>query len=224
MSGLADDWTYTTPDGSSHFTGEAAVVAHALTSGLVNENAQDDNAQDLNKQDDTAHHKQDDTMQLKTDENEDAQDEIEENESALHLSASDDDERDAYTSDDDARSSQVDTEVTLTQGTLNTLFGRASDNGDASVPTPDEPSQGAVVRVFGLSQTAPAGQARASGESDDGQIEDDDQEPDREYNELDDGIVSDSDAVEIDEAFITSLMMGACEQDKRAIQARQEAL
>ncbi|KAE9246619.1 hypothetical protein PF004_g4717 [Phytophthora fragariae] len=64
----------------------------------------------------------------------------------------------------------------------------------------------------------------SSGESDDGQIEDDDQEPDREYNDLDDDFVSDSDAVEIDEAFIASLTIGASDQDKRAIKARQEAL
>ncbi|GMF56180.1 unnamed protein product [Phytophthora fragariaefolia] len=245
---------------------------HALTLGQLIENAQDDIAQDKNEQDDTALHKQDDTTQHETDENEDAQDEIEENESALHLSASDDNERGDNTSDDDARPSQVDTSVTFTQGTLDTLFGGASDNEDASVPTPVELSQGAVIWAFGLSQSVlqpaePEHAAAASlrqlsdpdseeeqmkdepravlrrrvkddvnylaadahssayesfslGESDDGKIEDDDQEPDREYNELDDGIVSDSDAVEIDEAFISSLMMGASEQDKRAIQAR----
>ncbi|KAE9328544.1 hypothetical protein PF008_g16161 [Phytophthora fragariae] len=64
----------------------------------------------------------------------------------------------------------------------------------------------------------------SSGESDDGQIEDDDQEPDREYKDLDDDFVSDSDAVEIDEAFIASLTIGASDQDKRAIKARQEGL
>ncbi|KAL4085641.1 hypothetical protein PRIC1_014977 [Phytophthora ramorum] len=252
-SGLANDWTYTTPDGSSHFIGEAAIVAHALTSGLLNENAQDDNAQDKNDQDETAQHKQVDTTQHETEENENTQDEIEENESALHLSASDDDERDANTSDDDAWRSQVDTSVTLTQGTLDTLFGQAIDNEDAAVPTPVELSQGEVIRAFGLSQSVlqPAEPERAvtaslrqlsdpdseeeqkmdeprvvlrrrvkvdvnylaadehssdyesfsSGESDDGQIEDDDQEPDREYNDLDDDFVSDSDGVEIDEAL-----------------------
>ncbi|KAL4177623.1 hypothetical protein KRP22_002553 [Phytophthora ramorum] len=152
-SGLANDWTYTTPDGSSHFIGEAAVVSHALTSGLLNENAQDDNTQDKNEQDDTAQHKQVDTTQHETDENENAQDEIEENERALHLSASDDDERNANTSDDDARPSQVDTSVTLTQGSLDTLFGQASDNEDAAVPTPVVLSQGEVIRAFVLSQS-----------------------------------------------------------------------
>ncbi|KAE9306993.1 hypothetical protein PF001_g11829 [Phytophthora fragariae] len=86
-SGLANDWTYTIPDGSSHFIGEATVVAHALTSSLLNENAQDDN-----EQDDTAQHKQGDTTQHEPDENKNAQDEIAEIESALHLSASDDDD------------------------------------------------------------------------------------------------------------------------------------
>uniref|UniRef100_H3H636 PiggyBac transposable element-derived protein domain-containing protein n=1 Tax=Phytophthora ramorum TaxID=164328 RepID=H3H636_PHYRM len=134
-SGLANDWTYTSPDGSSHFIGEAAVVAHALTSGLLNENAQDDNAQDKNEQNDTAQHKHVDTTEHETDENENAQDEIKENERALHLSASDDDERDANTSDDDARPSQ------------------ASDNEDAAVPTPVELSQGEEIRAFGLLQS-----------------------------------------------------------------------
>uniref|UniRef100_H3GXM2 Uncharacterized protein n=1 Tax=Phytophthora ramorum TaxID=164328 RepID=H3GXM2_PHYRM len=142
-SGLANDWTYTSPDGSSHFIGEAAVVAHALTSGLLNENEQDD----------TAQHKHVDTTEHETDENENAQDEIKENERALHLSASDDDERDANTSDDDARPSQVNMSVTLTQGTLDTLFGQASDNEDAVVPTPVELSQGEEIRAFGLSQS-----------------------------------------------------------------------
>uniref|UniRef100_H3GXL9 Uncharacterized protein n=1 Tax=Phytophthora ramorum TaxID=164328 RepID=H3GXL9_PHYRM len=257
-SGLANDWTYTSPDGSSHFIGEAAVLAHALTSGLFNENAQDDNAQDKNEQNDTAQHKHVDTTEHETDENENAQDEIKENERALHLSASDDDERDANTSDDDARPSQ------------------ASDNEDAAVPTPVELSQGEEIRAFGLLQSVlqlaePERAATASlrqlsdpdtkeeqktdepravlrrrvkvdvnylatnehssdyesfssGKSDDGQIQDDDQEPDREYNNLDDDFVSDSDAVEIDEAFIGSLMIGASDQDKRSIKARQEAL
>ncbi|KAE8984548.1 hypothetical protein PR003_g24337 [Phytophthora rubi] len=151
-SGLANDWTHTTPDGSSHFIGEAAVVAHALTSGLLNENAQDDNAPDKNEQDDTAQHKQVDTTQHETDEKENAKDKIEENESAAP-SASDDEERDAKTSDADTRPSPVDTSVTLTQGTLDTLFGPASDNEDASVPTSVELSQGAVIRTFGLSQS-----------------------------------------------------------------------
>ncbi|KAL4110876.1 hypothetical protein PRIC1_002561 [Phytophthora ramorum] len=113
----------------------------------------DDNTQDKNEQDDTAQHKQVDTTQHETDENENAQDEIEENERALHLSASDDDERNANTSDDDARPSQVDTSVTLTQGSLDTLFGQASDNEDAAVPTPVVLSQGEVIRAFVLSQS-----------------------------------------------------------------------
>ncbi|GMF48275.1 unnamed protein product [Phytophthora fragariaefolia] len=250
-SGLANNGIYTTPDGSSYFTGEAAVVAYALISGLVNENAQDDNTQDKNEQDDTALHKQGDTKHHETDVNDDAHDEIKGNESALHLSASDDDERDANTSDDDARLSQVGTSVTLTQGTLDTLFGRASDNENPTVPTPVELSQVAMIRAFGLSQSvllpaepehAAAASLRqlsdldseeerkpeepravlrrrvkvvanflaadehssdyesfSSGESDDIQIQDDDQESDHENNERDDGIVSDSDAVEIDE-------------------------
>uniref|UniRef100_H3H558 PiggyBac transposable element-derived protein domain-containing protein n=1 Tax=Phytophthora ramorum TaxID=164328 RepID=H3H558_PHYRM len=235
-SGLVNDWTYTIPDGSSHFIDEAAVMAHALTSGLLNENAQD-----KNEQGDTAQHKQVESMQHETDETENAQDKIEKNESALHLSAS----------NDDARPSQVDTSVMLTQGTLDTLFGQASDNEDAAVPATGRAlAERGDQGIWTVAERAPAGRARAeeeqktdepravlrrgvkvvvnylavdehssdyesfsSGESDDGQIEDDDQEPDREYNDLDDDFVSDSDAVEIDEAFFGSLMIGASDQD-----------
>ncbi|KAG6619990.1 uncharacterized protein IUM83_05599 [Phytophthora cinnamomi] len=61
-----------------------------------------------------------------------------------------------------------------------------------------------------------------SGDSNNNVDEDDDQEPGHDRDELD--AVSDSDAVQIDEAFIASLMIGASDRDKRAIKQRQAAL
>ncbi|KAG6623498.1 uncharacterized protein IUM83_01970 [Phytophthora cinnamomi] len=64
----------------------------------------------------------------------------------------------------------------------------------------------------------------SSGDSDNGVVEDDDQDPGHDQDELDDDAVSDSDAVQIDEAFIASLMIEASDRDKRAIKQRQAAL
>ena len=40
-SGLMNDWSYSSPDGEHVFVGEDAVVAHALESGLIDENDDD---------------------------------------------------------------------------------------------------------------------------------------------------------------------------------------
>jgi hypothetical protein len=45
-SGLQTEWSYVVPNGSSVFVGESAVIAFALTSGLLNESAADVAAED----------------------------------------------------------------------------------------------------------------------------------------------------------------------------------
>ena len=230
-SGLANEWRYTTPDGVRVFVGESAVVEHALRSGLLNETAQDKIARDESEPD---------------------------------------------ASDDGVRLSQIDTDIVLTQGTVNALFGTPIDTEEGAEG--GELSQGAVTRAFGLSQSslqvneterdaaaslqqlsAPSGpdseeeekteppatrhrrvkvdvnyvaddenssdyESFSPGDSDSGVIEDDDHQPVRDRDDFDDDVLSASDALKIDEAFIESLTIGVDDRDKRAMKQRGAAL
>jgi hypothetical protein len=242
-SGLATEWSYSTPDGSNVFVGESAVVAHALTSGLLNESVEDESVAD-----------------------ESVEDEIVADKSVEEEFVID-------ASDDDASTPQIDTDTVLIQRTVDALFALPSeDEGRVELsqeaPTralglsqsalqvgesqrevaatlqqlsgasglesdDDEPVQAPAstrlpmkkdVNFVAENENSSDYESFSSGESDSEVVEDDDQEPECDRDNVDDDVVSDSDAVLIDEAFIASLMIGAGDRDKRCIKQREAAL
>ncbi|KAE9292223.1 hypothetical protein PF001_g18808, partial [Phytophthora fragariae] len=172
--------------------------------------------------------------------------------------------------------SQINTTVTLSQGTLNTLF-------DSSSESDTELSQSAVPRAFGMSpsdiptetahfeaavnlqllseasglesaaeldeeHTTPVRTLRPrtvvkydvnfvpededeanyesfdSSESEEGDIGDEEDEPERGGDDDEDDVLSESDAAQMDEAFIASLMIGNTTLTKKEIKQREAAL
>jgi hypothetical protein len=113
--------------------------------------------------------------------------------------------------------------------TLQQMSGASELESDADDPQIMPPTTARVsikkdVNFIAEDENPSDYESFSSGDSDGGVIEDDDPDPERDHDDIDDDVVSDNDAVRIDEAFIQSLMLGASDQDKQAIKQRESTL
>ncbi|KAL3674623.1 hypothetical protein V7S43_019045 [Phytophthora oleae] len=254
-TGIQTDWSYVSPDGARVFAGEDTVVVHALESGLL---AQD--AQEECKGGEESMHEKTTGATANTSNDEE---EVEGVDSAAAAS--------------DIRASQIDTTAQLSQNTLDELFGpdidsdvglsqtavtRAFDvapsdfeaveaqrdavmnlqllseaSGDESDSVQDKPvpvSPGPVLRPrIGLTKDVnfvpddedmSAYESFSSGESDGDEIAESDEDMGAASDTDDDDVVTESDAVQLDEAFVQSLQIGSTALSKKDLEARAATL
>ncbi|RLN96457.1 hypothetical protein BBJ28_00011387 [Nothophytophthora sp. Chile5] len=200
--GLETDWLYVTPNVNVMFTGEYALVEHAFRSGRLDAATTDTT----------------DTSTGKTDT--------------------------SMASTGTAGPSQIGTSVILSQGTLNALFdslvavllSEASEL-DSEYEQPDDTPPAVSGRVLrtrvpvkedvnfvSLAKNMSDYASLSSGASD-GEVsedDDDDDNVDRTGAQDEDDVLSDADSVEMDDAFIEALRIGAL--DRRAPRAREDTL
>ncbi|POM76806.1 LOW QUALITY PROTEIN: Hypothetical protein PHPALM_5915 [Phytophthora palmivora] len=238
-TGRQTEWSYTTPDASSVFVAESAVVEYAFQSGLLVADNREEASVNSGEE-----------GQVPEGDVKDAERELVVDK---HMSRR---KRVTLACELLMTLSQINTSIELSQNTLEQFLA-----------SPSEPevklSQSAVTSAFDLSPTdlkdnAAAGvpaaattqsapqslraqtsslykddvnvlhegersshyESYSSGASDDNGIDEDESNPGVDFAADDDDILSDSDAVEIDKAYLSSLQIGSCDLIRAALKAR----
>ncbi|RLN87380.1 hypothetical protein BBJ28_00016115, partial [Nothophytophthora sp. Chile5] len=241
--GLETDWLYVAPGGSGVFAGEHALVEHTFRSGLLDAATTDTTETSPGTVD---------TTDTSTTEASTATAGTTDTSTASTSTATACATAMAGTAGTTGRvgPSQIDTSVTLSQGTLNALFdspvvvaardgedGAARHQAVASSQLPSEASgldseyeqpdatlpavSGRVLRTrvtripvkedvnfISLAENTSDYESLSSGASDGEVFEDDDDNVDRTGAQDEDDVLSDADAVEMDDAFIEALRIG----------------
>ncbi|ETP36991.1 hypothetical protein F442_15157 [Phytophthora nicotianae P10297] len=224
------------PNGSAVLVGESAVMEYVIKSGLLDgDDGNEGNNEDEGKEDNDGDKSKDDN---------EGDDGNKGNEGDKVNKSDKGNER-----VDEIRASQIDTIAELSQNTLNDLFGSSSDS-DVELSQAAASGMESDSQLDPLPATAPdqahrarsniktdvnyipenenmnAYESYSSGSSDDNVNEDNDDSDDlkRGYRDEQDDVVSEDDAVEMDQAFVDSLLFGDDASSPHTVQQRENAL
>jgi hypothetical protein len=238
-TGLSTEWGYATPDGSRVFYGECALVAHALESGLLDKDgdAQSDNTEG-------------DDVQGYDAEGDDVQcDDVSQVGTSLQLSQRT--LNTLFNMESDVELSQAsvprafemspsDLTVNVSQQEaatslqlLSEASGLESEAEPPAAATPPASTRRALrprlqfktdVNFVPEGENMSDYESFSSGDSDGQDVDEDDESPDREGFDETDDVISDADAVQMDDAFIEALQIGSNELNNKAKKARKDTL
>ncbi|OWY94569.1 LOW QUALITY PROTEIN: hypothetical protein PHMEG_00035659, partial [Phytophthora megakarya] len=107
---------------------------------------------------------------------------------------------------------------------LSGASGVESDEEEVTNRTPNLPKEEKDVNFVPDTENASLYESFGSDESDSVAVEEDLENPSRSENEVDEDVISDSDAVQMDKAFIDSLQLGGRTSDRSANRKREDAL